>query len=217
MAKGKGKGKGDDDSCGNCCCCICLCILLPPIIFIVGLFILMAKNTRVERINESVLECVVRCRYNKRAVEWNNQSIALFSTAHFSLSNAQVDFKPHTESSGSFYPMRDACKKKGDPAEGCVSTDAYMYKGYMSSQSSSQTSIRITSDGNELVDSSYSTEKVKYYSRSQLGCSKDSYAFLLVLSVGPSAAPSATTREASGATAVMSARSPRISSASASA
>lgn len=217
MAKGKGKGKGDDDSCGNCCCCICLCILLPPIIFIVGLCILMAKNTRVERIAESVLGCVVRRRYNKRAVEWNNQSIALFSNAHFSLNNAQVDFKPHTETSGSFYPMRDACNKKGDPAEGCVRTDAYMYKGYMYSQSSSQTSIRIMSDGNEVVDSSYSTEKVKYYSRSQLGCSKDSYAFLLGLSVGPSAAPSATTREASGATAAMSARSPRISSVSASA
>ena len=115
MAKGKGKGKGDDDSCGNCCCCICLSILLPPIIFIVGLCILMAKNTRVERINESVLECVVRCRYNKRAVEWNNQSIALFSTAHFSLSNAQVDFKPHTESSGSFYPMRDASTRRATP------------------------------------------------------------------------------------------------------
>lgn len=52
MAKGKGKGKGDDDSCGNCCCCICCVVLLPLIAFIVGLFILTAKNTRVERINE---------------------------------------------------------------------------------------------------------------------------------------------------------------------
>ena len=56
MAKGKGrgegKGRGDDDNNGNCCCCICCCLLTPFIIFLVGVFILLADNTRVERINE---------------------------------------------------------------------------------------------------------------------------------------------------------------------
>lgn len=54
MAKGKGKGRGDDEgnSCGNCCCCVCCCLITPFIIFIVGVFILLAGNTRVERIIE---------------------------------------------------------------------------------------------------------------------------------------------------------------------
>ena len=51
MAKGKGKGHGDDDS-GNCCCCLCLGFLLPPIMVVVGVFLLASGNTRVDRINE---------------------------------------------------------------------------------------------------------------------------------------------------------------------
>lgn len=56
MAKGKGKGKGsgkgDSDSSCNCCGCLCFCIILPPILFVIGIIIILGDNTRVDRIEE---------------------------------------------------------------------------------------------------------------------------------------------------------------------
>ena len=70
-------------------------------------------------------------RYNRRAKEWNNEAIAFFSKAKFNLENTHEAFEPYTETSGSYYPIRDSCAKKGDPSEGCLNTNAYMYKAYM--------------------------------------------------------------------------------------
>lgn len=113
-------------------------------------------------------------RYNRRAKEWNNETIAFFSKAKFNLENTHEAFEPYTETSGSHYPIRDSCAKKGDPSEGCLNTNAYMYKAYMDTPSSSMVDITIRSENNTVVKSSYHLQKVKYYTRSELGCTKDS-------------------------------------------
>ena len=111
-------------------------------------------------------------RYNKRAKEWNNETIAFFSKANFSLENTHKEFVPYTQTSGSYYPIRDTCTKKGDPNEGCMQTDAFLFKAYMDTPVSSRVEISIASENKTMVKSSYDRKKEKYYTASQIGCSK---------------------------------------------
>ena len=59
MAKGKGKGKGrgrgENDYCSTCCCCICGGFCIAPVLFFIGIMLVLFENDRVQRIQEYFL------------------------------------------------------------------------------------------------------------------------------------------------------------------
>ena len=94
----------------------------------------------------------------------------------------KVKAENDTETPGQYYPVRDSCKKKDDPTEGCMTTEGFFYKGYKEiSPVSSSVTISVESSGNSIVSKTYDTTKTYHYSPSDLGCSKDTYSFSISL------------------------------------
>ena len=174
MAKGKGRGKGDDDCCSNCCCCVCCCIFLPPIVMLVGVLMIMSKNTRVTRIEEQGHAKLLIERYNARAKIWKESGLNSFKDRKFYLTSHVTTFSPVTTTSGQYYPVRDSCKKDGDPAEGCLTTDALYYRATTTVSPSLTTKIAVYGPSNEqIVNNEYKNSYVNTYSASQLSCKDD--------------------------------------------
>ena len=115
-------------------------------------------------------------RYNRRASEWVNGGMDFYKNATFTIN--KVIAGNDTETPGQYYPVRDSCKKKDDPTEGCMTTEGFFYKGSKEiSPVSSSVTISIESSGNSIINKSYDTIKTYYYYPSDLGCSKDTYSF----------------------------------------
>lgn len=68
-------------------------------------------------------------RYNKEASKWVNGGLEEFSSLLFNMTNSSGEetFKEMKQTPGGFYPMYDRCNKKGDPAGGCLHTEARYY------------------------------------------------------------------------------------------
>lgn len=111
-------------------------------------------------------------RYNTRAKEWNNETIAFFSKANFSLENMHKEFVPDTQTNGSYYPVRDTCTMKGDPDGGCIQTDAFLFKVDIDTPTTTMIEISIASENETMIKSSYNLKKVKYYTASEIDCSR---------------------------------------------
>ena len=178
MAKGKGKGrgrgKGDDDCCSGCCCCICCCLFFPPLLMLIGVLMILSKNTRVERIEEYPLIMMLKLRYNARAKIWKETGLNSFKNISFYLANKSNKFEPVTATSGQYYPTRDSCEKDGDPAEGCLTTDALYYRFSAKLPSTTTTRVIVYGPTNELiVDDEYKNGYVNTYTASQLDCKDD--------------------------------------------
>lgn len=178
MAKGKGKGKGsgkgDSDSSCNCCGCLCFCIILPPILFVIGIIIILGDNTRVDRIEEFRFWGFITFSYNERAQIWKDSGLDSFKNISFYLDETESPLYPVTSTSGKYYPVRDKCQKDGDPEEGCVLTGAYYYKTTATLPVSSSAEISIYGPSRELIsEGSYDSTQTTYYSASQLDCSDD--------------------------------------------
>ena len=120
-------------------------------------------------------------RYNRRAGEWVNGGMDFYKNATFTVN--KVKAVPDTETPGEYYPVRDSCKKKNDPTEGCMTTEGYFYKASknISSIITSTVTINVESSGNSIVSKTYDTTKTYHYSPSDLGCSKDTYSFSISL------------------------------------
>ena len=173
MAKGKGKGKGkgtgDSDSRCNCCC-----IILPPILFVIGLFIILGDNSRVDRIEEYRFWVLITISYNERAQIWKDSGLESFKNISFYLDDSESALYPVSSTSGKYYPVRDKCQKDGDPEEGCVLTGAYYYKTTATLAVSSTASFSIYGPSKELIsEASYDSTQTIYYTASQLDCSDD--------------------------------------------
>lgn len=172
--KGKGRGKGDDDCCSGCCCCICCCLFFPPLLMLIGVLMILSKNTRVERIEEYPLIMMLKLRYNARAKIWKETGLNSFKNISFYLANKSNKFEPVTATSGQYYPTRDSCKKDGDPAEGCLTTDALYYRFSAKLSSAATTRVIVYGPTNELiVDDEYKNGYVNTYTASQLDCKDD--------------------------------------------
>ena len=113
-------------------------------------------------------------RYNSRAKIWIDNGIDFFRGVSFYIDNLGNKAEAVSKTSGNYYPVRDSCKKDGDPEEGCLTTDALYYRGEIPTPSSSYAHVVILGSSNEtIVDGKYETSQVKTYSPSQLGCQKD--------------------------------------------
>lgn len=78
-----------------------------------------------------------------------------------------------TETSGNYYPVRDACNKKGDPATGCNYTEALYYETMVKVDPlEREMQIKLMGNNSELVDTWYKTYATKTYTPSDMGCSK---------------------------------------------
>lgn len=111
-------------------------------------------------------------RYNSRAKEWVNGGLDLFKEASFTVGDnvAEAD----TTATGKFYPIRDSCMKKDDPAEKCLTTEALFYKSYVS-YGEIATTLKIKSGEDIVVSKDYPSNKKIYYDPSDLGCTKEMY------------------------------------------
>ena len=177
MAKGKGKGKGkgagNSDSSCNCCGLLCCCIILPPILFVIGILIILGDNTRVDRIEEYRYWVLITIRYNERAQIWKDSGLESFKNISFYLDESERALYPVSSTSGKYYPVRDKCQKNGDPREGCVLTGAYYYKTTTTFPASS-TSLTFSIYGpskESISKTSYDSIQTTYYTASQLDCS----------------------------------------------
>ena len=177
MAKGKGKGKGkgagNSDSSCNCCGLLCCCIILPPILFVIGILIILGDNTRVDRIEEYRYWVLITIRYNERAQIWKDSGLESFKNISFYLDESESALYPVSSTSGKYYPVRDKCQKIGDPREGCVLTGAYYYKTTTTFPASS-TSLTFSIYGpskESISKTSYDSIQTTYYTASQLDCS----------------------------------------------
>ena len=78
-----------------------------------------------------------------------------------------------TETSGNFYPVRDACNKKGDPTTGCKYTEALYYETVMTVDPyDREMEVKLMGNNSEIVDTRYKTYATKTYTPSDMGCSK---------------------------------------------
>ena len=77
-----------------------------------------------------------------------------------------------TTHSGSYYPVRDSCSKKGDPSEKCVYTDAYYYHT-VTLLTGDRFHVRLTNRDIYIDDDYFDGTIHKYYTASDLSCSKD--------------------------------------------
>ena len=178
MAKGKGKGKGkgagNSDSSCNCCGLLCCCIILPPILFVIGILIILGDNTRVDRIEEYRFWVLITISYNERAQIWKDSGLESFKNISFYLDESERALYPVSSTSGKYYPVRDKCQKDGDPEEGCVLTGAYYYKTTATLPVSSTASFSIYGPSKELISkASYDSTQTTHYTASQLDCSDD--------------------------------------------
>ena len=170
--KGKGKGRGDSDSSCNCCGCLCCCIILPPVLFVIGILIILGDNTRVDRIEEYRFWVLITISYNERAQIWKDSGLESFKNISFYLDDSESALYPVSSTSGKYYPVRDKCQKDGDPEEGCVLTGAYYYKTTATLAVSSTASFSIYGPSKELIsEASYDSTQTTYYTASQLDCS----------------------------------------------
>ena len=165
--KGKGKGRGGSDSRCNCCC-----IILPPVLFVIGILIILGDNTRVDRIEEYRFWVLITISYNERAQIWKDSGLESFKNISFYLDESESALYPVSSTSGKYYPVRDKCQKDGDPEEGCVLTGAYYYKTTATLPVSSTASFSIYGPSKELIsEASYDSTQTTYYTASQLDCS----------------------------------------------
>lgn len=135
---------------------------------------ILSKNTRVERIEEYSFIMMLQLRYNARAKIWKETGLDSFKNIDFYLADKSNKFLPVTTTSGKYYPTRDSCKKDGDPAEGCLTTDALYYRIAASLPASATTRVIVKGPANELiVDGEYRNSYVNTYTASQLDCNKD--------------------------------------------
>lgn len=60
---------------------------------------------------------------------WNKHGLEDFKNLTFVLvKDGERNFmEVNTTIKGEFYPVRDSCKREGDPAEGCIETDSFYY------------------------------------------------------------------------------------------
>lgn len=60
---------------------------------------------------------------------WNKHGLEDFKNLTFVLvKDGERNFmEVNTTKKGEFYPVRDSCKREGDPAEGCIETDSFYY------------------------------------------------------------------------------------------
>lgn len=70
-----------------------------------------------------------KTRYNSAVTEWVNGGRDEFGNLNFTLLDTAgtVTYREIDQKSGIYYPVRDLCKEKKDPKEGCTYTDALYY------------------------------------------------------------------------------------------
>ena len=78
-----------------------------------------------------------------------------------------------TSINGQFYPIRDECKKIGDPIEGCITTNALYYETILKTRDI--VSVVITHKNNTILSESYPSHIQITYKDTDLGCSNDKY------------------------------------------
>lgn len=149
------------------CACVSYCLLLYWLLeclyLLRGIHVWSASMSRKRRYDVNV-------RYNTRAKQWVQEGIPTFGNASFTFSGTNLI--PVTTTSGNYYPVRDTCSKKGDPEEKCVYTNAYYYSGLIPLDLN-RFHASLYSNNHSIVSEYYDNSITKYYTPSDLGCSKD--------------------------------------------
>ena len=122
-------------------------IIIPIILFIVGIITVNSDNTRVERIEKWNWSCCLTSSYNARAQEWNDNYASLFQSASFSLDGNSMSL---TSKSSQYFPVADACSSSGDPEGGCISTVSHSFQSTMSISGDFVSVNILNSDGSTL-------------------------------------------------------------------
>ena len=151
---------------------VCCCCFVPFMVVLVGILFLSGENTRVERIEKYRYWVLITISYNKRAQIWKDSGLESFKNISFYLNGFESALSPVNSTSGKYYPVRDKCRKIGDPREGCVLTGAYYYKTTTTFPASS-TSLTFSIYGpskESISKTSYDSIQTTYYSVYELGC-----------------------------------------------
>ncbi|KAK8792858.1 hypothetical protein WA158_005022 [Blastocystis sp. Blastoise] len=150
--------------CCSCCHCrnpflVCSSVLLiiPLSIMIFGLAMLFANNTRIQRLED----------YNNASSAWSEYQ-DIFSKSEFRLNGESMTMI--TKDDGEFYPVRDDCKKTGDPEQGCNLSNPTFFQTTVDKKNTQYT----IDDGhfvlfNETIDQ----KVVKKFTKEDLGCEKE--------------------------------------------
>lgn len=85
------------------------------------------------------------------------------------------ELSPYTKTFGDNYPIRDKCNKKGDPAGGCVSTDALYFRVEIPKENMGQLPILLRNgvDGPVIYNGTYPISKKGVQDWDMMGCNTD--------------------------------------------
>ena len=145
-------------------------IIIPIILFIVGIITVNSDNTRVERIEKWNWSCCLTSSYNARAQEWNDNYASLFQSASFSLDGNSMSL---TSKSSQYFPVADACSSSGDPEGGCISTDSHSFQSTMSISGDFVSVNILNSDGSTLYSDTRDAGYFVVYDPNDMNCDTD--------------------------------------------
>ena len=113
-------------------------------------------------------------RYNSRAKIWMDNGIDFFRNASFYINNPGIKTEAISKTSGKYYPVRDSCKKDGDPEEGCLTTDALYYQLSAVLPSTPYVRVVILGSSNEtIVNERYRASFTETLTPSDINCDDD--------------------------------------------
>lgn len=83
-----------------------------------------------------------------------------------------MELNPFSETFGENYPIRDACKEKGDPKEGCVNTDAFYFRVEIPKEDLTELSLvlRNGAEGEVIYSGTYEISKRGIKDWDSMGC-----------------------------------------------
>ena len=145
-------------------------IIIPIILFIVGIITVNSDNTRVERIEKWNWSCCLTSSYNARAQEWNDNYASLFQSASFSLDGNSMSL---TSKSSQYFPVADACSSSGDPEGGCISTVSHSFQSTMSISGDFVSVNILNSDGSTLYSDTRDAGYFVVYDPNDMNCDTD--------------------------------------------
>ena len=103
-----------------------------------------------------------------------DNGIDFFRNASFYLNDISSTFDPSSRTSGKYYPVRDSCKKDGDPEEGCLTTDALYYQLSAVLPSTPYVRVVILGSSNEtIVNERYRASFTETLTPSDINCDDD--------------------------------------------
>ena len=124
------------------------------------------------------MEKRLKRRYNERAQSWQDEGIAEFDNLSFSITDSGKDhsFAKSTEVPGIYYPCRDSCNQKGDPASGCVYTGDLHYYHLMMMLDTNHIILK-DSDQNVIIETRFNSSAISYRTAKEMSCANSLYVF----------------------------------------